>query len=309
MTFLRWIYQLFRFQIGLKLVSIIIAITLWVVVFGSRTIEITKEVPFEVIMNEDQILVDPVPEKITFRLAGPKAFLRTLVNRLEDPIRANIKSIKTGVYTHRIYSDSLKMPMGVKVQSITPNVVQINVEELKRKWVPVKLLTSGEVAPNYRVTRMEILPNQVKVKGLKNRVLSLPDFVTLPVDLTGYKETAIVPLAFDFKGAGVEPDSPIPELHLEVQWKGQSQAYRILHVPVKVQSTLKATANVEEVTVYVRTDYNDPVKVDGDQVKAEVDVRDYPAGEYHKWIRIQLPEKIHWVKAYPAQCKVSILPR
>ncbi|MBC7396980.1 MAG: hypothetical protein H7333_06010, partial [Bdellovibrionales bacterium] len=124
------IWKFVRYQFGLKLLSVLIATTLWVVVFGSRTIEITKDVPFEVMTTDDQIIVDTVPEKIVFRLTGPKAFLRNITSRIEDPIRANVRDLQSGVFTHRIYSDAIKLPLGVKVQSINPNVIQIRVEEL-----------------------------------------------------------------------------------------------------------------------------------------------------------------------------------
>jgi hypothetical protein len=113
-----FLWSLFRYQFALKILSIVIAVTLWVVVFGSRTIEITKDVPFEVQLSDDQILVDPVPEKIQFHLVGPKAFIRNITTRIEDPIRANVKDLRTGVFTQRIYSDAIKLPMGVKVQSL-----------------------------------------------------------------------------------------------------------------------------------------------------------------------------------------------
>ena len=74
----RTLFNFVRYNFLLKLTSIAIAATLWIVVFGSRTIEITKEVPFEVQLTDDQVLVDTVPEKIQFRLVAPKAFLRNL---------------------------------------------------------------------------------------------------------------------------------------------------------------------------------------------------------------------------------------
>jgi YbbR domain-containing protein len=303
-SFLRYIWSLVEYQFGLKFLSILIGITLWVVVFGSRTIEVTKEVPFEVVMSDDQILVDPVPDKVLFRLTGPKAFLRSITNRIEDPIRANIKELKTGIFTHRVYSDSIKLPLGVKVQAITPNVIQLRVEELKRKMVSVKLVTTGEVASGFKVVRTEVLPPQVRIKGPKNRISSLTVLPSLPVDISNLRETTIVPLAFDFKALGLEPDSSLPELNVEIQGKGQ--AFRVRHVPLKIRTTGKAKSDDEEVTVIVRTDPADNVKIDGEQVKAEIDVRDMPDGEFLKWIRIQLPEKVHLVRVIPPLTRVVV---
>ena len=297
-------WSLISYQFLLKLLSIVIAATLWVVVFGSRTIEITKEIPFEVISSDDQILVDPVPEKITFRLVGPKAFMRNVTSRIEDPIRANVKDLKTGVFTHRIYSDALKLPLGVKVQSINPNVIQLRVEELKKKMVSVKLETIGEVPAGLKILRTEVLPLQIRIKGPKNRVGGLVVLPSLPVDLSNLRETSIIPLAFDFKSLGIEPDSTLPEMNVEVQGKGQ--AFRVRHVPLKVKSIGKATSDDEEVTVIVRTDPADTVKIDGDQVHAEIDVRDVPEGELVKWIKVQLPEKVHLVRVIPPLTRVMV---
>jgi YbbR domain-containing protein len=304
--FLRWIWSLLEYQFPLKILSVLIAVALWVVVFGSRTIEITKEVPFEVMMGEDQILTEPLPDKITFRLSGPKAFLRSITNRIEDPIRANIRDLKTGVFTHRVYSDSIKLPLGVKVQSINPNVIQIKVEELKRKMVAVRLVTTGEPMSGHKVVRSEVLPPQIRVKGPRNRVLSLTQLPSLPIDLTNLSATTIIPLAFDFKALGIEPDSTLPEVNLEVQARGL--AFRVKHVPVMVRATggRAVKADDEEVTVIVRTDAADGVKVEGDQVRAEIDVRDMPEGEFLKWIRVSLPEKVHLVRVIPPLTRVIV---
>jgi len=298
------LWNLLRYQFGLKVTSFMVAATLWVVVFGSRTIEVTKEIPFEAVTGEDQILVDPIPEKIVFRLAGPKAFLRSVTNRIDDPIRANVKDFKSGVFTHRIFSDAIKLPLGIKVVSINPGVVQIRVEESKKKSVPVKVTTVGEPPEGIRVVRSEILPAMIRIKGPKNRVLQVASLSTVPVDLTAIKETTVVPLSFDFKGMGIDPDSVLPEMNIEVQ--GHGPAFKVKHVPLKVKSTGKAVLDDEEVTVIVRTDPGETVKVDGEEVSAVVDVRDMPSGEYEKLIRVQLPERIHLVKVIPSSTRVVV---
>ena len=293
-----------RYHFGLKVASFLIAGALWVVVFGSKTIEITKEVPFEAATGEDQILVDPVPEKISFRLAGPKAFLRSITNRIEDPIRSNLKDVHTGLFTQRIFSDSIKLPLGVKVLSINPNVIQMRIEELKRKPVVVKVSMAGDLPDGLRIARSEILPEMIRVKGPKNRVLMLSSLATVPVDLGSIRETTVVPLAFDFKSIGIEPDSVLPELNVEVQGKGQ--IFRIKHVPIIIKATGKAVSDDQEVTVMVRTDTMDAVKIDGDEVSALLDVRDMPSGEYQKWIRVQLPEKVHLVRVIPPSTRITV---
>ena len=183
-------------------------------------------------------------------------------------------------------------------------MIQLKVEELKRKTVNVKLELTGEVAPGYRLIRTEVLPPQIKIKGPKNRVTNLNVLSSLPVDVGNFKETTIVPLAFDFKALGIDPDSTLPELNIEVQGKGQ--AFRVKNVPVQIRTTGKAKSDDENVTVIVRTDPGDVSKVEGEKVKAEIDVRDMPDGEFLKWIRVQLPAHVHLIRVIPPLTRVVV---
>src|SRR5688572_29974863 len=85
-----------QFQFGLKIVSVALALMLWVVVMGSKTIEITKEVPVEVELGGDLILSEPPPERVVYRLVGPKAFLRAAGAKLDEPLRINLGNKKPG---------------------------------------------------------------------------------------------------------------------------------------------------------------------------------------------------------------------
>ncbi len=293
-----------RENLGLKLLAILIAVTLWAVVFGTKTIEITKEVPFEISTGDDQSVEEAVPEKIAFRLSGPKAFLRSITNRVEEPIRVNLKDLKPGLINYRIYSDSLKLPLGVKVQSIHPNVIPIRIEELKRKLVNIELELIGKDRLGDRFVRSEILPPQIRVKGPKNRLASITSLKTLPVDISSLQHTSVFPLTFDFRAFGVELDSVLPELNVEIQGKGQ--AFRVKHVPLRLNTTAKAKCDESEITVIVRTGVGENIKVEGEQVKAEIDARDLPEGEYLRWIKVQLPDHVHLVRVIPPFARVEV---
>ena len=295
-----------RENLGLKVAAIFISLALWVVVFGTKTIEITKEVPFEIITGDDQRVEDLIPEKVFFKLSGPKAFLRSINNRVEDPIRVNLKDTKPGLLNYRIYSDSIKLPLGVKVLSIQPNVIPLRIEELKRKLVSIDLNMIGRDKLGERFVRAEILPPQIRIKGSKNRLASISSLRALPIDVSNLQHTTTFPLAFDFRLFGVELDSVLPEVNVEIQGKGQ--AFRVRHVPVKIASTAKARvkADESEVTVIVRTALGSNVKVEGDQIKAEIDVRDLPDGEYLRWVKIQLPENVNLVRVIPPFSRVEV---
>src|SRR4051812_36162768 len=93
-TLMELLWSLLTSNIGTKLVSVVIAIVLWAVVLGSRSVEVSKEVPLEIMTPEDLVVANDLPDKIVFRLYGPKAFLRNILDRHEDPIRINLSGTK-----------------------------------------------------------------------------------------------------------------------------------------------------------------------------------------------------------------------
>ncbi|HRK02024.1 MAG TPA: hypothetical protein PLH57_05115, partial [Oligoflexia bacterium] len=128
---------------SLKALSILIAAVLWFVVLGSRNVEIAKEVPIEVVAPADLIVANEVPDKVSFRLAGPKAFLRNVLNRKEDPIRVNLTAAKPGLITYRFFTDNIQVPLGVKVLSINPTAIVVKLEVNRKKEIPVRLVMKG----------------------------------------------------------------------------------------------------------------------------------------------------------------------
>src|SRR5471032_1363254 len=92
-------HQWLASNLGTKVISVIIAVVLWVIVLGSRNVEVTKEVPLEVITPPELVAANEVPERIAFRLSGPKAFLRTILDRHDEPIRVPLNGAKPGLVT------------------------------------------------------------------------------------------------------------------------------------------------------------------------------------------------------------------
>src|SRR5947209_20568335 len=141
---------------GTKIISVIIAAVLWIIVLGSRNVEVTKEIPVEVITSGDVVVANEIPEKIGFRLSGPKAFLRAILDRREEPIRVNMSGAKPGLVTYRFFSDNIRVPIGVKVLSVNPTAILIKLEYVKRREVPVRPTLQGMPSEGYRISKAEV---------------------------------------------------------------------------------------------------------------------------------------------------------
>ena len=298
-----WI-EIFTRNFWTKVISFLIACVLWVIVLGSRTAEITKDVPIEVVTPTDLVPANDLPEKVSFRLAGPKAFLRTILDRQEEPIRVNLSGANAGLVTYRIFSDNIRVPIGVKVLSMNPTSIVLKLEHIKRRDVPVKLEIRGEPPEGYHITKTEIKPNVVRVRGPESRVDSVTEVATLPVDVSDLRQAMEREVGLDIQRHGIQLDGPLPRVNIELD--PSSANFRIKNVDVRVQSAFKATVLEKNITVLVRASSEDLRSLDKTLVYGVVDLKGKPKGKYREKLRVNLPANIGFVKAVPDTVTVTL---
>ena len=291
-------------NIGTKIISVIIAMVLWVVVLGSRNVEVTKEVPLEVITSSDIVSANEIPEKIGFRLSGPKAFLRAILDRREDPIRVNLTGAKPGLVTYRFFSDNIRVPIGVKVLSINPTAILIKLENLKRRDVAVRLEVRGQPPEGFRLGKSEVSPPVVKVKGGESRVESVTEISTEPVDVSDATQTIDREVGLDLQRYNLQLDGALPRVHVEIE--PTSANYRIKNVDIRVLSPYKSKLEEKTVTVLVRAAPKDLKSLDKSRVYAEVDLRKKSKGKYHVPITVSLPQNVGLIKVIPDKVNVTL---
>lgn len=216
-TLLEWLWNLVFSNFGTKVVSVIIAVVLWGIVLGSRSVEVVKEVPLEVITSPDLVPSNEIPDKVAFRLAGPKAFVRTILDRRDDPIQVNLSNSKPTVVTYRFFPDSIRVPIGVKILSINPTSILVKLERLKRRDVPVKVDLHGVPPEGFRVLSVEVHPKVVKIRGAESRVDGVTEIPSTPIDLSRLKSNVDRELSLDLSHSNVQLEGALPRLFIKVE--------------------------------------------------------------------------------------------
>ncbi len=291
-------------NLGTKLISIGVAIVLWIVVLGSRNVEVTKEIPLEVITPADIVPSNDIPDRIAFRLSGPKAFLRAILDRREDPIRVNLAGAKPGLVTYRFFSDNIRVPIGVKVLSVNPTAILIKLEYVKRREVPVRPTLQGMSPEGFRIVKADVKPPTIRIKGAESRVDAVNEVTTLPFDVSGVRQSVERDVGVDLQRLNVQLDGPLPRLFVEIQ--PLSPNFRIKNVDIRVLSSYKARLDEKTVTVLVRADAKSLRSLDKDRVYAVLDLNGKPKGHYVEPVKVTLPEDVGLVKVIPDKVGVTL---
>jgi YbbR domain-containing protein len=291
-------------NLGTKVIAIVIAVVLWIIVLGSRNVEVTKEIDLEVITPADIVPANEIPTKIAFRLSGPKAFLRAVVDRREDPIRVNLSNAKPGLVTYRFFSDNIRVPIGVKVLSVNPTAILIKLEYLKKRDVPVKLELRGAPLEGYRMARAEVKPSVVRIKGAESRVDAVTEVQTTPIDISNLRQDLEREVSLDLLRHNIQLDGPLPRARVEVE--PVSANYRIKNIDIRVLSSYKVRLDEKAVTVLVRVAPKDLRTLDRTNVFATIDLRDKPKGSYNEPVKVTVPENVGLVKVTPERVNVTL---
>jgi YbbR domain-containing protein len=298
------LWELLTVNVGTKIISVIIAIVLWVVVLGSRNVEVTKEVPLEVITPSELVASNDIPDKVAFKLSGPKAFLRAVLDRREDPIRVNLTGAKPGLVTYRFFSDNIRVPIGVKIQGINPPAVVIKLEQIKHKEIPVRLEIQGTPPEGYKLTSVKAVPDRIRIKGAESKVDAVAELETTPIDVSDLKQSVEKAAPFDLSRYGVLIDGSLPIAKLEIQPVAAN--YRIKNVDIRVTSTYKVRLDEKSVTVLVRAEGEDLKSLDRSKVFATIDLSGKAKGKYAMPVKITLPPNVNLVKVLPDKVTVTL---
>ena len=299
-----YVWGLFHTNVGTRLVSILIALILWGVVLGSRIVEVTKEVPLEVITSSDVIPANDTPDKVAFRLSGPKAFLRSILDRREEPIRVNLTGAKPALVTYRFFSDNIRVPIGVKVVSIIPPAISIQLENVRVKEVPVRLRFQGSLPEGFRILNANVKPDKVQVRGPESQISNLTEIQSKPIDLSVLNSGMDRELPLEVGTGALSILGHKPRVHIEIE--SVPANFRMKNVDIQVISSYKSEIEEKSVTVLVNATPKEMQTIDKDLVFGVVDMTGKEAGHYVVPVKVNLPQSVRLVKVIPEQVHVKL---
>jgi len=300
-----------RQNLGTKVIAVVIACVLWAIVIGSQSIEVTKEVAIDVRTATDAVTSNEIPERVSFRMQGPKAFLRAVLDRREDPILINLTSARPGLVTYRFSPDNIAVPIGVKVLGVQPAAVLIKIEALKAKELPVRLEMRGALPPGVRLVRAEVLPGRVVVKGPESRIENMAELLAAPVDLSEVRESGTRELLLDLERQRLEIVGLAPKARIEVasvpKGKGdREEVFRLKAVPVTVTPKGLGTVAEGAVQVWVSGPKELIAKLNEGNVQVSVSASGRPTGTITVVPNVLLPSGVRLVKTVPAKVTLKI---
>jgi YbbR domain-containing protein len=197
----RWLRGVLLDNLALKFLSLVLAVTVFLMVNTERDRVITERVALSYAMpGPDKVLVGKRVDEVRVTLKGSPQRLRK-ISKL-DPINLDLQSAPSGDVP--ITPDMISLPGGLEVVDITPRTVEVKWDERGVKKVEVSPVVGehpGEHPQHgYVVSDVKIVPAMVEVRGAKGTLATLPSVQTTAIPVAGRAasftiEASLVPQA------------------------------------------------------------------------------------------------------------------
>jgi YbbR domain-containing protein len=177
----------------LKLVSLVLALGLWLILVPSEKMYSEKSltIPLETRNIPTGLeIVEQQAETIDITLRAP--------NRLLDEIgpsglvaRIDLDRASVLQQEYPLNESMIAVPPGAEVIKINPNKVTIKLERTGEATLDVQPTFRGKVSRGFRIARTEIEPTSVRVRGPQSRIRVKEAATTAPIDISRLTESTV----------------------------------------------------------------------------------------------------------------------
>jgi hypothetical protein len=293
---------------GLKLLSLGLALSLWMVVAGEETAERSLRVPLELQQFPQGLELQGEPAStIEVRVRGSSGALAR-ISPGDIVAVLDLRGVRAGTRLFHMTPDQVRSPFGIEIAQINPGTISMAFERSKTARVRIRPAIDGKPAPGYAVGSWSTDPVSVDVIGPESAVDRATEALTEPVSVAGAKaavaDTVTVGLldpALRLKNAR--------SARVTVQIVPSPVERTLRDLPVHLQNlgpALAADAVPSVVTVSLRGSREGLARIGADDVQVYVDVAGLGAGQYVLTVRADASREAGVTQIDPATIHVRI---
>jgi YbbR domain-containing protein len=173
-------------NLGLKLVSLTLAVGLWLAVARDPIDEVPVEVPIEFhnVPGNLEISTENIP-RAQIRLRGPER----LVHRLQSAdvhVEIDLVHVRApGERTFDLTAQQIQKPHDLAVVQIVPTQFRLTFDIRAVRTVDVHPRVIGTFMPGRQIAKIEVTPATIQISGPEKRVQAAEAAITDAIDASG----------------------------------------------------------------------------------------------------------------------------
>jgi YbbR domain-containing protein len=243
----------------LRAVALVISVILWMTVLGGKRIEIAKTIALDYQLPEHLVISNQAPREVSFRVAGPRAFLKEVEERVMS-LPIDLRNAQQGDYEVVIRPDMLDLPLGLSVVSVSQQTIPLKLDRAAWKRVPIRAVFGNQLPEGFKVTSVTLKPSTVEIRGPESRLRSIDSVNTEGITLTGDSLTQVFDVNLNLKelpGVQIEDQYKVVNVTINLQGSLSRKWFRKIPVLVRVGDASRGGKPVPAKTYRIRTNPGD----------------------------------------------------
>lgn len=175
-------------NVGYRLVSLFIALLLWVWVQSEQRVEDRVRAKVRWVLPPGMALVEPPIEQATLTVEGVQALVRSL-NQRDLVIEVDLSRAEEGDVAVDLSQRKVnELPAQLNVLAIAPAQLRVTLDRMFKRKVSIAAATVGVPPEGYRVAAVTVEPSRAEIEGPVSVLRGLEKISTEDVDLGGLRE-------------------------------------------------------------------------------------------------------------------------
>jgi hypothetical protein len=295
-------------HLGLKVLSVALAVLLWMVVAGEETVERSLRIPLELQQFPPGLEVDGEPPSLVdARVRGASGTLSRLSSG--DVVAViDLRGARVGTRLFPLTPDQVRVPFGVEIVQVTPPTVALVFESSATKQVPVEPRLEGKPAAGFVVGKRTVDPAVVEIVGPDSAVKRATEAVTEPVWVSGARERVRETVKIGMADSALRLKTS-RSVVVEVEVMPAPVERTVRNVPVHLKNlapNLTAQSNPPAVDVNVRGSREGLSRIQSGDLSAYVDLAGLGVGPYTLPVRADAAREAGVTRIEPVVVEVQI---
>ncbi len=174
---------------GLRLLALTVAVIAWFVV-SLQTREVVAFTAIDATLSynlqeNSRLMILDAPEKVRVKVRGPASKIGSL-NPFQVSVRLDLRDAVKGNREVQLGPKDVDLPEGLEVDSIEPNVLQLQIDVTITAMKPIAARLVGEPSAGAVAQEPEVRPRFALVSGPESRIKALASLSTSEVNLNGH---------------------------------------------------------------------------------------------------------------------------
>lgn len=187
----------------IKILSLVLALILWIYVDSMQKRERFISVPVEVKnIPAEYIVSNGIPISVKVILKGKENRLALLD---EKNVRAyvDLENSAKGEKMEIVRIDKNSIPQGISIKEINPRIINISIERIEKKLVQVMPVITHEPPDGYNFEDVITDPEEVLVKGPESLIKDIDTVYTKDIDIKSLTETTVKEVGLNIKDSRI----------------------------------------------------------------------------------------------------------